>query len=99
MSSAWWNDPATTRGVLDHDPKAGIAGGLLCIVSGWNERRREFEIHTFHPLLGERGVLTLTYKAVEHLLDVSAARLIEAAPMPMPVQPEGAARPRVAPAA
>jgi hypothetical protein len=85
MSSAWWNDAATTRGVLDHDPKkAGTAGGLVCIVSGWNERRREFEIHSYRPLLGERGVLTLTYRAVEHLLDLSEARLIEAAPMPLP---------------
>ena len=56
----------------------------MCIVSGWNEARREFEVHTFHPFLGTQGVLTLTYKAARRLLNVQEMRVIEAAPMPVP---------------
>ena len=85
MSGGWLEHPETTRGVLEHDPKAGILGGLACVVSGWNERQRVFELHTFRPWLGERGLLTLTYKAVQHLLELRETRVIEAARMPMPI--------------
>lgn len=80
--NTWWDNPSSTRRVVDVEPKASIGGGMPCIISGWNERRREFEVHTFHPLLGQAGVLTLTYKAAERLL--SDMRLIEAAPMTLP---------------
>lgn len=78
----WWEDKSSTRQLVDVDDKASFGGGVPCIVSGWNEGRREFEVHTFHPRLGKAGVMTLTYKAAERLL--SDMRLIEAAPMVMP---------------
>lgn len=84
MPGAWLEHPESTRGVLDHDPKAGIMGGLACVVSGWNERRRVFELYTFRPWLGEGGVLTLTDKALSRLLVLDETRVIEAARMPVP---------------
>jgi TIR domain-containing protein len=80
----WWSDPALTKRPIEDDPAANFAGGFLCIVSGWHEARREFEVHTFHTLLGNQGVLTLTYKAAKRLLNVQEMRMIEAAPMPVP---------------
>ena len=84
MARGWWDDPSSSRGLLDYEPKDGVAGGKVCIVSGWNARRRVFEIHTFLDVLGDRGVMSLTYKAVEQLLNLREARLIEAALMPKP---------------
>jgi hypothetical protein len=80
----WWRDPAITKRPIEDDPAAHVAGGFLCIVSGWNEARREFEVHTFHPFLGSQGVLTLTSKAAKRLLNIQEMRVIEAAPMPVP---------------
>jgi hypothetical protein len=84
LLSTWWDDPARTRQVLDLDEKASHAGGLSCIVSGFNAARREYTLHTFHPRLGRRGVITLTEEAARQLLDLKELRLVEPAPLPLP---------------
>jgi len=84
IMSNWWGDPGKTRGVLDFDPTASVVGGLACIVTGWDARRREFSIHTLNPGFGNQGVITLTYNAATKALEQTEMRVIEAAAMPLP---------------
>jgi hypothetical protein len=85
LSAKGWNDPEATRGVLDYKRSDGLAGGVLSIVTGWDARRRVFEIHTFHRPLGNQGLVMLAYGAARHVLGLDEMRLIEAAEMPMPI--------------
>jgi len=81
---AWFREPAQSSGFIDRDPRPEWAGGLVGVMSAWHVGRREFTVHTLDARYGNKGILTLTWKAAQQLIDRNELRAIDATLLTVP---------------